>query len=158
VGGRPEAAPQHTSDFMTNLGWSDLALASLLRDRRVSLVVAGVAAAQVAAVATGVGGWPCPVKSALGIPCPGCGLTRATVSLLRGEFAAAFRLHAFAPVLLLGLAAVAVAAVLPAARREAFAGAVARFERRTRAAYVLAAALLLYWSLRLLFLPGAFDR
>ena len=153
-----EGRPQNTSDFMTNPGWPDFTLASLLRDRRVSLVVAGVAAAQVAAVATGVGGWPCPVKSALGIPCPGCGLTRATLSLLGGEFAAAFRLHAFAPVLLLGLAAVAVAAALPAARREAFAAALARFERRTKAAYVVLGAMLLYWSVRLLFLPGAFDR
>ena len=142
---------------MTNLRWPDFTLASLLRDRRVSLVLAGVATAQVAAVATGVGGWPCPVKSALGIPCPGCGLTRATLSLLGGEFAAAFRLHAFAPLLLLGLAAVAVAAALPAARREAFAAAVARFERRTKAAYVVLGAMLLYWSVRLLFLPGAFD-
>ena len=138
--------------------WPDLAVASLLRDRRVALVVTGLAAAQVAAVASGVGGWPCPVKSALGIPCPGCGLTRATVSLLGGEFEAALRLHAFAPVLLLGLAALAVAALLPAARREAFAGAVARFERRTKAAYVLLGAMILYWSVRLLFLPGAFNR
>ena len=120
--------------------------------------MAALAAVQVAGVATGVGGWPCPLKAALGIPCPGCGLTRATVSLLRGEFAAAFGAHAFAPVLLAGLAALAVAALLPAGRREAFAGLVGRFERRTKASYVLFAALLLYWSVRLLFLPGAFNR
>ena len=143
---------------MTNPGRPDLALASLLRDRRVSLGLAAVAAAQLAGVASGVGGWPCPLKSALGIPCPGCGLTRATVALLRGEFAASFGLHAFAPVLLLGLALVAVAGLLPAARREAMASAVGRFERRTKAAYVVFAALLLYWSVRLLFLPGAFNR
>ena len=143
---------------MTNPGRPDLALASLLRDRRVSLGVAALAAVQVAGVAAGVGGWPCPLKGALGIPCPGCGLTRATVALLRGEFAASLGAHAFAPVLLLGLAALAVAAVLPAGRREAFAGLVGRFERRTKVSYVLAAALLLYWSVRLLFLPGAFNR
>jgi len=142
---------------MTNPGRPDLALAALLRDRRVALGVAVVAAVQVAGVATGVGGWPCPVKGALGLPCPGCGLTRATVALLRGEFAASFRLHAFAPVLLVGLAALAVAAFLPAARREAFAGAVERFEHRTKASYVVLGALLLYWSVRLLFLPGAFN-
>lgn len=135
-----------------------MALASLLRDRRVSLGVAAVAAVQVAGVAAGVGGWPCPVKSALGIPCPGCGLTRACIALFRGEFAAAFDLHAFAPVLLLGLAALAVAGLLPVARREAFASLAARFERRTKASYVFFASLLLYWSVRLLFLPGAFNR
>ena len=143
---------------MTSPGRPDFALASLLRDRRIALGVTLVAAAQVAAVASGVGGWPCLFKSAAGIPCPGCGLTRATISLLRGEFAAAFGAHAFAPLLLLALAALAVAALLPAGRREAFAGLVGRFERRTKAAYVVVAALLLYWSVRLLFLPGAFGR
>jgi hypothetical protein len=143
---------------MTNPGWPDTSLASLLRDRRLSLGVTGMAAAQVAAVATGVGGWPCPLKAALGIPCPGCGLTRASVALLRGEFATAFGAHAFAPVLLFGLAAVAVAGVLPAARREALAGLVGRFERRTGVTYVLMVGMLLYWSVRLMFLPGAFNR
>jgi hypothetical protein len=143
---------------MTNPVWPDVALSSLLRDRRVSLGVTALAAAQVAAVSAGVGGWPCPLKSALGIPCPGCGLTRASVALLRGEFAAAFSYHAFAPLLLLGLAAFAVAGVLPAAQRDAFAGLAWRVERHTRAAYVVLAALLLYWSARLLFLPGAFNR
>lgn len=142
---------------MTNPGQSDTLLASLLRDRRVSLAVTGMAAAQVLSVSAGVGGWPCPLKSALGIPCPGCGLTRASVALLRGEFVAGFGLHAFAPVLLLGLATLAVAGFLPAGRREALACAVGRFERRTRVAYVLSAALFLYWSARLLFLPGAFN-
>ena len=143
---------------MTNPGRADITLASLLRDRRVSLALAAVATAQVACVAAGVGGWPCPLKSALGIPCPGCGLTRASVALLRGDFAAAFRLHAFAPVLLVCVAAFVVAGLLPAARRESFVGAVARFERRTKAAYVVPAAMLLYWSVRLLFLPGSFPR
>lgn len=143
---------------MTNPGRPDLALAALLRDRRVALGLTALAAVQVAGVAAGVGGWPCLVKSALGIPCPGCGLTRASVALLRGEFASAFGTHAFAPVLLAGLAALAVAGLLPAARREAFASLVGRFERRTKAAYVLFGALLLYWSVRLLFLPGAFNR
>jgi len=132
-------------------------LAALLRDRRVSLGVTAVAAAQVAGVAAGVGGWPCPVKAAFGIPCPGCGLTRASVALLRGEFATAFGLHAFAPVLLLGVLAFAVAALLPAARRDAFAALVGRVERRTHVAYVVLAGLLVYWSVRVLFLPGAFS-
>lgn len=35
----------------------------------------------------------CPSASLLGMPCPGCGLTRATFALLRGDFGAAYRLH-----------------------------------------------------------------
>ncbi len=143
---------------MPLLGLPDFSPASLLRDRRVALVVTGLAAAQLAAVAAGAGGWPCPVRSLAGVPCPGCGLTRATLALVRGEWGESLAAHAFAPVLLLGLAAFAAAALLPRRQRYAFAAAAERLERRTRAAVFLAAALLLYWSARVLFLPGAFGR
>lgn len=36
---------------------------------------------------------PCIWKALLHIPCPGCGMTRAWVSLLELDFAAAFRYH-----------------------------------------------------------------
>jgi hypothetical protein len=135
----------------------DVSPASLLRDRRVALVVTGLAAAQLGAVAAGVGGWPCPVRGAAGFPCPGCGLTRACLALLRGRWGESLAVHAFAPVLLLALAAFAAAALLPRPQREAFAAAAERWERRTRASALVLAALLLYWSARLLFLPGSFD-
>ena len=137
-------------------GSPDTSFASLLRDRRVSLAVTAAAVAQCAAVAAGLGGWPCPVLGATGVPCPGCGLSRATAALLRGEWGASLTAHAFAPVLLFALGAFAVAALLPGRQREAFARLFERLERRTRASAVMAAALLLYWSVRLLFLPGAF--
>ena len=35
----------------------------------------------------------CPLASLLGIPCPGCGLTRATLALLHGQLGAAYALH-----------------------------------------------------------------
>jgi hypothetical protein len=136
---------------------SDISTASLLRDRRVPLALTALAAAQVWAVWAGAGGWPCPVRGATGVPCPGCGLTRGAVALARGQWGESFAAHAFAPLLLVFLAACAFAALLPRRQRETFAGVAERVERRTRASAFLLAALLLYWLVRLIFLPGAFN-
>lgn len=138
-------------------GLPDISTASLLRDRRVTLALTALAAAQVWAVWAGVGGWPCPVRCATGLPCPGCGLTRGAVALARGRWGESLAAHAFAPVLVVFVAACAFAALMPRRQREAFAGLAERLERRTRASAFLLAALILYWLARLLFPHGAFD-
>jgi hypothetical protein len=35
----------------------------------------------------------CPTASLFGVPCPGCGLTRATLALLHGDLRGALRFH-----------------------------------------------------------------
>ena len=58
---------------------------------RRALVALGIVGAGVALVALGP---PlCPTAFFLGFPCPGCGLTRATLALLRGDVGWAFHLH-----------------------------------------------------------------
>jgi len=52
---------------------------------------------------------PCPVRAASGLACPGCGMTRACLALVRGEVAGAWGLHPFA-FLLVPLAVVCAAA------------------------------------------------
>lgn len=37
--------------------------------------------------------WPCVVRAVTGIPCPGCGLSRAWLAALRLDLAAAFFYH-----------------------------------------------------------------
>jgi hypothetical protein len=45
----------------------------------------------------------CPMAATLRIPCPGCGLTRATLALLHGDLRRAFALHPLALVLVPGV-------------------------------------------------------
>ncbi|HEV2862620.1 MAG TPA: DUF2752 domain-containing protein [Pyrinomonadaceae bacterium] len=124
----------------------------------MALALSAIAAAQVALVSAGLPGWPCPMMHGLGVPCPGCGLSRATVALLRGDFAAALSLHAFALILPAALAVIGCAALLPEGRRLALLAGVERVERRTGVTAVLAAGLVCYWLARLIFTPEAFIR
>jgi hypothetical protein len=43
----------------------------------------------------------CLFRRTVGLPCPSCGLTRAFLSLARGELGTAFAFHPFAPLLAL---------------------------------------------------------
>lgn len=40
----------------------------------------------------------CPSRSMFGLPCPGCGLTRATMAMLEGDFVQMCAMHPLAPI------------------------------------------------------------
>ncbi len=50
-------------------------------------------------------GGECPFRSATGLLCPFCGMTHATVALLRGDLGTTIAEHPFATVYVVGLAA-----------------------------------------------------
>ncbi|HIX91233.1 MAG TPA: DUF2752 domain-containing protein [Candidatus Agathobaculum pullicola] len=60
-----------------------------------------------ALVSSSLLGWGCPVQHFTGVPCPGCGLSRAVFALLRLDFWTAFRynpmIYVLLPVVLLVL-------------------------------------------------------
>lgn len=87
---------------------------------------------------------PCPVRALAGVPCPGCGTTRASVSLLRGDAASALRLQ---PLVLPLLPLLAIFAVLPRRSRRLW-SALAPGTRRALLGISLALCLGL-WVLRL---------
>ena len=125
-------------------------LAPLLGERRAAALLLAASVLQVGLVATGLPGWPCPIKAFLGIPCPGCGLSIAVVYLLHGQWENALHSHAFAPFFLFGFVLAAVVSALPGdTHRQAVAG-VARLERRTGIVAFLLLGLVAYWALRLL--------
>lgn len=88
---------------------------------------------------------PCPFHAVTGVPCPGCGMTRACVAVARGDLAAAWGFHPFA---LLVVPLAVVIAVFPAGSRAAFART-PRAVRRVATSTALAACLGL-WLCRLL--------
>lgn len=98
----------------------------------------------------------CPTATFLGVPCPGCGLTRASLALLRADFAAALAWHPLSPLmtpllaLLVGRAALAYVGFVPPSRPDD----ARRARWTTRVGLVLLALLLGVWAARFF---GAFG-
>lgn len=128
--------------------------ASILEDRRLTTWLIAGAAVHLGLVAAGLPGWSCPFALALHLPCPGCGLSRACLALVHGQWSHALALHAFAPVAILaGLVALA-ATVLGVRTRNALVQMVRRIEQRSAMTLWLLGGLLIYWASRF-FLDGS---
>jgi hypothetical protein len=98
-------------------------------------------------------GWPCPTRTILGIPCPGCGMTRAARLVLHGDFAAATRMHPLWFAVLPALAVLGVAEGVGFARQGRWGIALeSAWTRRVGA--VLVVALVVVWVARFF---GAFG-
>ncbi len=65
-----------------------------MRKRDYLALAAGAA---VALALAGTGGSACFFKSVYGVPCPGCGMSRALLALACGDVALAFSFHPLAP-------------------------------------------------------------
>jgi len=127
-------------------------LASLLENRRLSLLLVGAAVFQLAAVLLfDAGWWHCPVKGASGWPCPGCGLSTAGAALLQGEIGLALELHAFAPFLIIALGLLLAVSLLPGRARARCIRVVRHLETRYWMSAIILVALLAYGMVRLIF-------
>jgi hypothetical protein len=133
-------------------------LATLLRDRRFGLFLTGALSLNLAAIALHLPSWECAFFRVTGLPCPGCGLTRACLLLLRGEVQASIKFHAFAPIFVLLIGMLIICTLLPRTVAEPFVNKAEKLERRTGITIIILGGLILYWLARLLLFPTAFAQ
>jgi len=133
-------------------------LTPILRDRRLMFAISGAAALQVGLTSLKLSGWTCPVLHVLGVPCPGCGLTRASVLLFQGDWHRSIAFHAFAPIFIGVLTLITSTATLPRIPREQVIRFTETVERRTGITALLLLALIIYWLARLLIMQSAFVK
>lgn len=69
-------------------------------------------------------GITCPIKFITGVSCPGCGMTRAWLSVLRLDFAAAFHYH---PLFMVPPAAIVIYFLKPVMNRNIYRGVMLTF-------------------------------
>jgi len=133
-------------------------LSALLRNRRFGLILTGALSLHIIFVLLHLPLWECPFFIVTGLPCPGCGLTRACLLLLQGDVHAALRFHAFAPVFVLLISMMMIATVLPKTVTEPFIQKAEMLERKTGVTLIIFSGLILYWLARLLLSPTLFAQ
>jgi hypothetical protein len=130
--------------------WYAPVFSSLLESRREGLIIVGAGAVHLGLSFAGLPSWNCPILAMTGIPCPGCGLTRATMELIHGDFVSSFHTHAFAPIFLFALFLMVVTLVLPNSQRINLIARISHLEARSGVTAWVLFSLMLYWAVRLI--------
>jgi len=131
-------------------------LAPILKNRAACVAITAATILQLSLVFAGLPGWRSPIHSILGLPDPGCGLSRAIVALLRGDWRTSLIFHAFAPLFVIALTLITLASVLPHGMRDKVATWIEALERRKGLTAFLLIGLVIYWLARLLVMRDAF--
>lgn len=131
-------------------------LTSFLKNRPICLAITAVTILQLSLVFFGLPAWQSPTHALFGVPDLGCGLSRAIVALLRGDWQTSLTFHAFAPLFIIALTLIAFAAVLPSVIRDKVAAWIEAAERRTGLTALLLIGLVVYWLARVLIMREAF--
>ncbi len=125
-------------------------LSPLIRNRRISLAIMIFAIIHVYPGLNDISFWSCPLARSAGIPCPGCGLTRAMEAMLRCDWVMMARFHVFAPLAGLSVVLISVSAFLPRSAGIKLAERVEAIEK-TGVPGVLLVGMVAYWLFRIVF-------
>jgi hypothetical protein len=106
-------------------------------------------------LALGLPGWQCPIRHGLGVPCPGCGLSRSMAALIQGDWHQSLLIHAFAPIAIAAIAFIVASAILPAPQHTALVSGIRTLEQKTGITLLFLTGLILYWLVRLIFFHEA---
>ena len=131
-------------------------ISPILRDRKFTFALVGATGLHIALVSLNLPSWECPFFRLTGVPCPGCGLSRATTLFLKGDLTGSLRFHAFAPVFLFAIIALILSVLLPKSIIQPAISRAELIERKTGLTVLILGGLILYWLARLLFLQSAF--
>ena len=124
-------------------------LAPFLQKRSIILIMAAMAFLQLYLTGTGLPAWQCPIKSTLGVPCPGCGLSTAMALFVKGKWGDAMLTHAFAPFLFIGSVVILIFSLLPNPWYRHVIQGVGNLEKITGLVPLILASFLVYWLFRL---------
>jgi hypothetical protein len=126
-------------------------IASILIKQKTLRIMSAIALLQLVVTTFGTQGWQCPVYTTVDIPCPGCGLSTATISLIRGNWQSALSIHAFAPLLVLAIASMAILSFLPRRFYRLAINRLAALESKNGLTGLLLSGFIGYWGLRFIF-------
>ena len=124
-------------------------LAPLMADVVLCRIVVAVCAALGAAAALGITIWGCAFYALTGIPCPGCGMTRAVTALLCGQWSQAIAYHPLSPAYFAMGALLGAAAIAPATLRAGLIQRVRRLEERTALPALIVLCTIIFGLLRM---------
>jgi hypothetical protein len=131
-------------------------LTPLLSNRPLCRAIAGASVIHLGLVSLHLPSWPCPLRHGLGMPCPGCGLTRGMMALMRGHWHQAIEIHAFAPLAIAVVAIIGYVSIAPAGHWRWMVQHCQHIERKTGASAALVTLFILYWLTRLFLFRKAF--
>jgi hypothetical protein len=128
----------------------------MVRNPAESRVLVAVGFLHLALAFFGIQVWRCPILVTTGVPCPGCGLSRASAAILHGDWKRMAELHIFAPFLVFTGLLTGLFAILPGKYRIKLLEFIERFEEKSRFTFFLFVGLIIYWGVRLGQNPNGF--
>lgn len=125
-------------------------LSPVLQNRRLTALLSFAALIQIGLAGAGLHGWVCPIQASIGVPCPGCGLSRATAALILGQWHLAITMHPFAPGFIAGILLLVLVSLLPGGIHARAVRTLDAVERHTGFFICIVISLGVQWSLRII--------